>query len=105
MTLRVTPAEVRSRADQIRQRKAQMEDIMRQMQQAVNRLPEEQWHSMSGRDYNARYQEVQRDIYGALTLILTNVDNLVQAADSYEQMESAQKQKVASLATGNIFNN
>jgi len=103
MTLKVTPEEVRSKAQQIESAKRRMDDLMNQMQQAVNRLPAEFWRSRSGTDFGQRYQHVQKNCQGALTTLMTHIRNLRDAAARYDEIEQKQVQKVSQLNTSNIF--
>ena len=104
MTLKVTPEQVRTKAQEIEAQKNMMADLMTAMQQEVNRLPAEFWQSQSGVQFSERYQTVQRNCQGALDTLITHIRNLREAAQKYDAVEQAQVQKVGQLNTTNIFN-
>lgn len=103
MILKVTPDEVRTKAQQIRSERQAMESLMQQMQNEVNKLPSEFWRSRSGTDFGERYQSVQRNCQGALDTLMQHISNLETAAAKYDEIESSQTQRVSQLNTTNIF--
>ena len=103
MTLRVTPEEVRSKANEIQTQKSQMDDLMNQMNQAIMQLSSEAWVSNSGTNFAERYQHVQGQCQNSLNTLMTHIDNLRKAAQIYDTTEQAQIQKTNNLGTENIF--
>lgn len=102
LILKVTPEEVRAKAMEIRQQKEIMEGYMNEMQNKMVQL-EEYWTSDSGRRYTEKYQNVSGNIRKSLDALMVHTENLLKAAERYEQLELSQSQKVESLAVDNIF--
>lgn len=104
MNLKVTPDEVRNKAKEIQSVKVRMQDMMTEMQRQVNSLQTEHWKSQSGADYAGKYQSVSKNINGALETLMTHINNLVETANKYDELERNQVQNVQSLSTQDIFN-
>lgn len=102
LILKVTPEEVRDKANQISQHKGQMEGNMQEMMQKVGQLGEV-WKTPSGENYIEKYQSVRQEIQDSLNALQKHTENLVQAAETYESLEQSQIQKVESLSIDNIF--
>lgn len=103
MTLKVTPNEVRSKAQQIETQKQAMDQLMQAMTQEIQRLPSEFWASQSGMNFAERFRSVQQNCQGALNRLITHIDNLRKAADTYDRVEGDQGKAIGALGTQNIF--
>jgi len=103
MTLKVTPAEVRSKAGQIKGYRSAMEGLVNEIKGEIHRLPADYWDSRSGQNFVQRFISVEGNILRALEALLKHVNNLQEAADRYELLERAQEAKVDGLSTKNIF--
>lgn len=101
--LKVTPDDVRTKAKEIETQKSQMQQIMQEMQQQINKLPADQWKSQSGADYGTKYQSVQKNCNGSLETLMNHIRNLVDAANKYDEIERQQVSKVDGLNTSNLF--
>ena len=104
MTLKVTPDQVRNKAQQIEAQKQAMDQLMQAMGQEVSRLPAEFWASRSGTNFAERFRSVHQNCQGALNRLITHIRNLRDAADKYDTVERTQEQNVSQLSTQNIFN-
>lgn len=102
LILKVTPEEVREKANEIGQQKGQMENQLEEMLQQVSQLGEA-WQSNSGQNYIEKYQNVRQEIQDSLNALQKHTENLVQAAETYDSLEQSQIQRVESLSVDNIF--
>ena len=102
LILKVTPEEVRTKAQEITAQKSMMEAYMQDMQGKVTQVGDA-WKSASGESYIEKYQNVTNNIQKSLDALQQHITNLTQAADRYEQLEASQTQAVNALATDNIF--
>ncbi|MBR5088502.1 MAG: WXG100 family type VII secretion target [Ruminiclostridium sp.] len=102
LILKVTPAEVETKAGEIGSCRDQMQSLMEEMVQLVQRLSTS-WSSTAGDAYVERYQVLKQEINDSLLNLQTHVDHLKQAAQTYDQMEGEIGNKVTSLDSGNIF--
>lgn len=103
MTLKVTPAEVRNKANEIKTERDKMQNLMNDMKNLVQKLPSEYWKSKSGTDYSGKYQNVNKNCNESLETLMQHIKNLVEVSQKYEELEKTQSQKVSSLNTQNIF--
>ena len=104
MQIKVTPAEVRAKAQQILSLQSQMTALQEQMGNEIRLLPDSYWSSQSGQAFNERFNNIRKNSQAGLTQINTHVTNLQRAADEYERVETTQNQKVSNLNTRNLFN-
>ncbi|MCL1987593.1 MAG: WXG100 family type VII secretion target [Firmicutes bacterium] len=104
MTLRVEPAQVRASAEKINGISDRMRQVMQEIQQQVDRLPQDQWDSNSGRDFAQRYQEIRKSCENALNVMRIRTTNLNNAAQEYDTTEATQQQTVQNLSAANVFN-
>lgn len=102
LILKVTPEEVKQKAQQITAQKSVMEGLMAEMQSKVTEL-QEYWRSTSGENFVAKYQSVSKNVQGSLDTLYKHIQNLSDAAASYEQLETEQAKKIEALSTENIF--
>lgn len=100
--LKVTPQEVKGKANQIKGEKSNMEGIMNNMVTNVSKL-ESFWKATSGKSYVGKFQSLRQDIQDSLNRLEKHTNNLVQAAQKYEEVETEAVQKVNSLSVENIF--
>lgn len=100
--LKVSTDEVRTKAQQIALQRGILEDLMAEFQTKINGL-ETCFRSEAGTDYGMQYQNVTKNVKGALAVLQKHVNNLVDVANSYDQMETNQIKKAQSLSTDNIF--
>ena len=102
LLLKVNPEQVREKATQISQQRAQMEEIMTELQTKVNLLSE-YFKSESGQAYTEKYTNLSRNIKASLDAVMKHVTNLNDAANTYDSGEHTQKVKADNLSTKNIF--
>jgi len=102
LILKVTPEEVRTKAQEITAQKTLMESYMQDMQSKVQQLGN-YWKSTSGENYIEKYQNVTGNIQKSLDVLQKHITNLTQAAARYEELENTQSQTVGALGTENIF--
>ena len=100
--LKVSTEEVRTKAQQIGAQRGNMENLLSEFKTKVASL-ENCWKSDSGVDYGVQFQNVSKNVTGALETLQKHVNNLLDVANSYEQMESAQVKKTQNLSVDNIF--
>ena len=100
--LKVSTEEVRTKAQQITAQRAIIEDLMGEFGSKIASL-ENCFKSEAGTDYGMQFQNVTKNINGALDTLQKHVNNLLDVANSYEQLESNQVKKSQSLSTDNIF--
>jgi len=102
LILKVTPEEVRTKANEIKTQKSLLEDYMQDMRNKVTELGG-YWQAASGENYAEKYQSVSNSVQGALERIQQHIDNLIAAADRYDELETSQVQAVNTLEANNIF--
>lgn len=102
LILKVTPEEVRVKAQEITSQKSMMEAYMQDMVGKVNQLGD-YWKAPSGETYIEKYQHVVTNIQKSLDVLQQHVTNLTQAAEKYEQIENVQTQAVNALDSNNVF--
>lgn len=100
--LKVSTEEVRTKAQQIAVQRGILEDLMSDFRTKVASL-ETCFRSEAGNDYTMQYQNVTKNVNGALEVLQKHVNNLLDVATSYEQMESNQVKKAQGLSADNIF--
>ena len=100
--LKVSTEEVRTKAQQISVQRGNLENLLSEFKTKVASL-ENYWKSDSGVDYGVQFQNVSKNVTGALETLQKHVNNLLDAANSYEQLESTQVKKAQNLSTDNIF--
>ncbi len=102
LILKVEPEQVRAKAREINSQKQMMESYMQEMNAKVNEL-NEAWNSESGKAYVQKYSQLHKEIQDSLDALLQHVNNLNEAAQKYEEMESTQARTVDALTTQDIF--
>ena len=100
--LKVSTGEIRTKAQQITSQRAIMEELMGEFSTKIASL-ETCFKSQSGTDYGMQYQNVTKNVNGALDTLQKHINNLLDVASSYEQLEANQLKKSQSLSTDNIF--
>lgn len=103
LMIKVTPEEVRAKAQEITAQKNMMEAYMQDMASKVSQLGE-YWKAASGETYIEKYQVVTSNIQKSLDVLTQHVNNLTQAADRYEEVERMQSQTIGALDSAGIFN-
>ena len=102
LILKVTPEEVRAKANEINNQKSMMESYLQDMQGKIAQL-QDAWNSPSGQEYVNKFNQLVTSIKGSLNALQKHVTNLNDAAAKYEQVETEQKNIVQQLSTDNIF--
>lgn len=102
LNIKVTTEEVRAKAQEITAQKGMMEACMQDMASKVTQLGD-YWKASSGETYIEKYQNVTRNIQKSLEVLQQHVNNLLQAADRYDDLENTQNQAVSALDASNVF--
>jgi len=100
--LKVSTEEVRAKAQQIAVQRGILEDLMSEFQSKIASL-ETCFKSEAGTNYTMQYQNVSKNVNGALEVLQKHINNLVDVANSYDQMETNQVKKAQGLSADNIF--
>ncbi|MEG0109010.1 MAG: WXG100 family type VII secretion target, partial [Lachnospiraceae bacterium] len=99
---KVTPEEVRRKAQEIAAQRNLMETYMQDMMGKVTQLGDS-WKAQSGESYIEKYQNITKNIQKSLSVLEQHINNLTQAAQRYEELENTQTQAIGALGTDNIF--
>lgn len=100
--LKVSTEDVRTKAQQIAVQRGILADLMTEFQTKITSL-ETCFKSEAGTDYEMQFQNVAKNVNGALEVLQKHINNLMEVANSYDQMESNQVKKAQGLSTDNIF--
>ena len=102
--LKVTPADLTSKAQQVQAKIQAMTDLMSQMTTAFNTVSEN-WQSTAGDAYKEKADVLIQEIKESLENLSFYVTDLNDAASKYEELESELQGKVSALDdASSIFN-
>ncbi len=102
--LKVTPSDLRSKAQQVQAKIQNMNDLMGQMTKSFDTLSEN-WQSTSGDTYKQKADVLIQEIKESLENLSYYVTDLNDAAGRYEELESEIQSKVSALDdASSIFN-
>ena len=94
--LKVTPADLTSKAQQVQGKIQAMTELMNQMNTAFNTVSEN-WQSTSGDTYKEKADVLIQEIKESLENLSFYVTDLNDAASKYEELESEIQGKVGAL--------
>lgn len=100
--LKVSTEEVKTKAQQISSQKSRLEDLLSEFQSKIASL-ESCFKSEAGENYRMQFQNISKNVNGSLSTLAQHVTNLIDVANSYEQLESTQNKKAQGLSADNIF--
>lgn len=102
--LKVTPADLNTKAQQIQAKIQAMTDILNQMNTSFGTVSEN-WQSTSGDAYRDKAEILIKEINESLENLSYYVTDLNEAANKYEELESEIHGKVSALDdASSIFN-
>lgn len=102
--LKVTPADLTTKAQQVQAKIQAMTDILNQMTSSFN-IVSENWQSTSGDTYRDKAEVLIKEISESLENLSYYVKDLNDAAGKYEELESEIQGKVSALDdASSIFN-
>ncbi|MCM1577912.1 MAG: WXG100 family type VII secretion target [Ruminococcus sp.] len=102
--LKVKPADLDTKAQQIQTKIGVMTDLMGQMTTAFNTVSDN-WQSTSGDEYKSKADTLISEIKESLENLAYYVSDLKEAASKFEQLESEIQGKVGALDDpSSIFN-
>lgn len=102
--LKVTPADLNNKAQQLQAKIQAMSELMNQMTASFNAVSEN-WQSTSGDTYKEKADLLIQEIKESLENLSFYVTDLNDAANKYEELESEIQGKVSALDDpGSIFN-
>ncbi len=94
--LKVNPADLEGKAQQIEGKIGTMTDLMSQMTASFNTVAEN-WQSTSGDEYKNKAETLISEIKESLENLSFYVSDLREAASKFEQLESEIQSKVSAL--------
>lgn len=102
LVLKVSPEDVKEKAQQISLQKSLMDSLMADMQNQVVKL-QDYWKDDAGQNYAMKYQNVSKNVRGSLETLMKHVQNLNEVADKYTEVATEQSQKVQAMSSNDIF--
>ena len=102
MTLKVDPAVLISKANEISAQKAGIMDVMDQVKTKFTSL-QGLWQSDSSTEFQSRFQQVYDDIDNVFIILTEHVNDLTEAAQIYIQTSDTIKAKVETLPVNGVF--
>lgn len=100
--VKASTEKIRLTANQLTSKRTYLEGIMNDMQTKVNNL-KEYFKSEAGNYYVTQYTSVRKNLQASLDELSMIVNNMLEAADIFDQSNTSTVNKANSLSTENTF--